>query len=550
MSIYSTKIKANKADQAEFTNPFTNQVYKRGELNVKVNSKELVGERAMAIMKRQTDSIISTTHPDFPAIIDPTHIAIGPFVSGLDDNLFIDTVLGVGTNGVFGYNHPKVFPRLQKLGSIIPGYMAAGTDFFFDSRHGAPAAQDLAEMMCAELKTAYGEEYMMNFANAGTESNENALKVAMFSKFRRVKEQLSDKQYDSMCEQLEIKKVELPNDTMWSNYPFFIIAFKGAFHGRTTSSNTISYSKRRQKEGYQSIPYVMHLPYNEKIDFTQYIDTTPLKELIEKKNLKAVIDEGKIPADLLAGIIMEPIQGEGGYIVPESDFLDCLNTFLGKYRSRGVILISDEVQTGLYRTGTFSGMQNWYKDYPNLKPDVLSFAKPLHVGGVMVQKRLLNDWPAGKFSGTWSEGNLLAIAVAVYTLEELKNEDPTLGRSYQENCVEAGKYLRGKLSQLAETVEDNFPGTCAMSNIRGVGQMNAFDMPDGDLVNKVVHQAFLHGMHILGTGPNSIRIFGTVDQREREADLIVEVLEDVILNVLKDEADKSSEFTTVSVSKK
>ena len=72
MSIYSTKIKANKADQAEFTNPFTNQVYKRGELNVKVNSKELVGERAMAIMKRQTDSIISTTHPDFPAIIDPT----------------------------------------------------------------------------------------------------------------------------------------------------------------------------------------------------------------------------------------------------------------------------------------------------------------------------------------------------------------------------------------------------------------------------------------------------------------------------------------------
>ncbi|MEZ4534973.1 MAG: hypothetical protein R3D26_08225 [Cyanobacteriota/Melainabacteria group bacterium] len=90
-----------------------------------------------------------------------------------------------------------------------------------------------------------------------------------------------------------------------------------------------------------------------------------------------------------------------------------------------------------------------------------------------------------------------------------------------------------------------------MSNIRGVGQMNAFDMPDGDLVNKVVHQDFLHGMHILGTGPNSIRIFRhSRSKRKREADMIVEVLEDVILNVLKDEADKSSEFTTVSVSKK
>ncbi len=548
MTVYSTKIAANKSDKAVFTNPLTDTEYKRGELNVKVDQKEIVGDKAQAVVKKQTDYIINTTHPDFPAILDPTHIAIGPFVSALDDNLFIDTVLGVGTNGVFGYNHPKVFPKLQKLGSIMPGYMAAGTDFFFHSRHKAPVAQDLAEMMCAELKAAFGEEYMMNFANAGTESNENALKVAMFSKFRRVKEQLSDKQYESMCDQLGIKKVELPDDTMWSNYPFFIMAFTGAFHGRTATSNTLSFSKRKQKEGYQSIPYVIHVPYGEKIDFDQYIDSSPLKELIEKQTLKSVIDEGKVPADLLCALLMEPIQGEGGYVIPNTEFLDCINTLMGKFRSRGLLLIADEVQTGFYRTGTFSGMQNWYKDFPNLKPDILSFAKPLHVGGVMVQKRLLKDWPGGKFSGTWSEGNMLAIALAVYTLEELKNVDPSLGKPYAENCIEAGEYMRSELNKLAEKIEDNFPGSDMVTGVRGVGQMNAFDLPNGDMVDKVVHECFMHGMHILGTGSKSIRLFGTVDQRQREADIIIKILDDAMIKVLLDASKESSEFSTASVS--
>lgn len=531
MTVYSTKVPANKDDKSEFTNPFTNTTYKRGELNIKVDRDAIVGPEAEAVVKEQTDHIINTTHPDFPAIIDPTHIAVGPFISALDDNLFLDAVVGVGTNGVFGYNHPNIFPKLQKLGSILPGYMGAGTDFFYTSRHGAPTAQDLAKMVCEKVNATYGDEYMMNFANAGTEANENASKIAMFNKFRRVKTQLSDKQYLSMCNQLGIKKIDLPNDTMWSNYPFFIMAFQGAFHGRTASSNSFSFSKRRQKEGYQALPYVIHVPYGEEIDFDQYIDSAPLKELIEQERLKEVIDSGKVPADLLCAILMEPIQGEGGYVIPKPEFLKAVDTLMAKFRSRGLLLISDEVQTGLYRTGTFTGMENWFKNYPNLKPDIFSFAKPLHVGGVVAQKRLLTDWPDGKFSGTWAEGNLLGIAVAVYTLEELENIDPALGISYAENAIKAGQKLREKLNGLKGRVEDNFPGTDAISNIRGIGQMNAFDMPNGDIVSKVVHECFMNGMHALGTGPRAMRIFGTVDQREREADIIMQVLEDSILKV-------------------
>jgi len=532
MTTYTTNIGENSKDQATFTNPFTSAIYRRGSLQVKVDPAELAGEKAVSVMEDQMAVIPATTHHDFPAIIDPTHIAIGPFISALGDNLFFDAVLGVGTNAVFGYNHPAIFPKLQKLGSIIPGFMGAGTDYFFNSRHGAPVAQDLARLMTDMARTAYGTEYRMNFANAGTEANENALKVAMFNKFRQIKKILNDEQYGNMCEQLGIKTIEMPRDSVWSNYPFYLLAFKGAFHGRTATSNTLSLSKRRQKEGYQAVPYVVHVPYGNAIDFDEFIDATPLQELIKEKRLKSVMDSGKIPADLLSAVIVEPVQGEGGYIIPSPEFLASLDSFLGKYRSRGLCLIADEVQTGLFRTGKFTGMQNWYEDHPNLKPDIMSFAKPLHVGGVLIQSRLLEDWPPGKFSGTWAEGNLLGIAVAVYTLEELKNTDPCLGRSYPENCIEAGKYLRQALSEMGDRLEKKFPGTGAVSNVRGLGQMNAFDLPSHDLVNQAVHESFLHGLHILGTGERSIRIFGTVDQRSREADILVKILEDVIDIVL------------------
>lgn len=532
MTTYTTNIGENSKDQATFTNPFTNVMYRRGNLQVRVEPDELTGDKAMAVMEDQMAVIPATTHHDFPAIIDPTHIAIGPFISALGDNLFFDAVLGVGTSAVFGYNHPAIFPKLQKLGSILPGFMGAGTDYFFNSRHGAPVAQDLARLMTDMARTAYGTEYRMNFANAGTEANENALKVAMFNKFRQIKKILNDEQYGSMCEQLGIKAIEMPRDSVWSNYPFYLLAFKGAFHGRTATSNTLSLSKRRQKEGYQAVPYVVHVPYGKAIDFDEVIDATPIQELIEEKRLKSVMDSGKIPADLLSAIIIEPIQGEGGYIIPSREFLASLDSFLDKYRSRGLCLISDEVQTGLFRTGKFTGMQNWYEDHPNLKPDIMSFAKPLHVGGVLIQSRLLEDWPPGKFSGTWAEGNLLGIAVAVYTLEELKNTDPCLGRSYPENCIEAGKYLRQAISGMGERLEKKFPGTGAVSNVRGLGQMNAFDLPSHDLVNQAVHESFLHGLHILGTGERSIRVFGTVDQRSREADILVKILEDVLEQVL------------------
>jgi len=543
-TLYSTKTPENKGDKASFTNPFTGVTYNRGSLNVSVNPEELLGKRAQDIAARHQKVIPPTTKPDFPAVMDPTHIAIGPFLSSFGDNLYFDAVLNVGTNAVFGYNHPNIFPKLQKLGSCLAGYLGAGTDFFYDNRHEAPTPQGLAELMVDFAQQAYGGEYMMNFANAGTEANENSLKVAMFNKFRQVKKMLGDDLYAKMCEQLGIVRVRPETDALWSNYPFYLMAFHGAFHGRTATSNTLSMSKIRQKEGYQSVPYVVHIPFSPSIDFDKHVDYTPLETLIKENRLRAVMESGKAPADLIAVLVMEPVQGEGGYLIPDPELLKKLNDFVGKMRPKGMCLQSDEVQTGLYRTGEFTGMQNWYKQYSNLRPDLMSFAKPLHVGGVLIDKKLLADWPTGKFSGTWAEGNLLGIAMAQYTLEELKRVDPALGKPYPEHCKESGKYLRDQIEKLGERLEKDFPGSKYITNTRGVGQMNAFDVPNHDIQSAITYEGFLHGLHILGTGDSSMRLFGTVDQRQREADMLVSILEDVFKKVHEKSASGSKSTVT------
>jgi 4-aminobutyrate aminotransferase len=535
MKLYTTNVPDNERDHACFTNPLTQQTYYRGKLNIRVDRAEILGDQAYDVVKKQKDNIPETTHPGHPAILDPTHVALGPFMSGLGDNLFFDAVLNVGTHAVFGYNHPAIYRQMQRWGQVIPGFIGAGTDFYFHTTYEMPTAPDLAELINEYAREGYGGRFMTNFSNSGTEANENACKIAMFNKFRQLKQRLGDQTFTRMCEQLGFVRLRSDGDGLWSNYPFFVLSFEGAFHGRTGTTNSMSLSKTTQKEGYQAMSYALHLPYDASVDFEAQIDPTPLEQLIEANRLKAVIDARKVPVDLLSLIILEPVQGEGGYVIPEDGFLHKLNEFLSKYKSRGICLISDEVQAGLFRTGEFSAMKHWCAKYANLKPDVMTFAKPLHVGAAVAQAHLLQDWPRGKFSGTWSEGNLLAIAVAFYTLQELREIDPAVGCPYAVNAQKSGVQLRDRLAQLAEHLAKEYSGMDVITNIRGIGQMNAFDLPSAELRDAVEYQAFLHGLHIIGTGRRSVRLFGTVDQRPREAEILVQVLGDSIRAALAEE---------------
>jgi 4-aminobutyrate aminotransferase-like enzyme len=176
----------------------------------------------------------------------------------------------------------------------------------------------------------------------------------------------------------------------------------------------------------------------------------------------------------------------------------------------------------------------------------MTFAKPLHVGATVAQRRLLQDWPGGKFSGTWPEGNLLSIAMATYTLQEIKQIDPTLQRPYPENARRGGEYMRQRVAWMGQQLDERYPGEALVRNVRGVGQMNAFDVPSKEFQEAVVYQSFLHGLHLLGTGERSIRLFGTVDQRQREADVLIHLLGDVIDAVMA-HSQKPSSSTKATV---
>jgi 4-aminobutyrate aminotransferase-like enzyme len=118
-------------------------------------------------------------------------------------------------------------------------------------------------------------------------------------------------------------------------------------------------------------------------------------------------------------------------------------------------------------------------------------------------------------------------------LQELQGLDPALGRPYPENAKVSGEYLRQRLADMATYFHERYSEPALISHIRGVGQMNAFDVPSKDFQQRLVYQSFLHGLHVLGTGERSMRLFGTVDQRTREADLLVHILQAAIESVLE-----------------
>jgi len=533
--IYQTKIREDPNHPSVFSDPIAGTLY-RGKINIHVDTKVITGPLAKKMVEEHKKRIPRTTHPRYEAILNITGKKIGPFIEGVRvegklTQWFFDAVLNVGTHGPFGYNDPEILKKMGRW-QHLAGSKYAGTDFYTISSDGMPLQADLAALLNKTAKESFGFNFMIKFTNSGTEANEDASKVAMFNKFRQLRQKLSNDLFKQMKKQLGIK--EIRKDGLLSNYPMFVIAFKGGFHGRSAGSLTYTFSKLAHKEGYQTIQYVKHLEYDSSVDFENAIDDRPLEKLIKNKELRAVIDSGKVPIDLLSMVIFEPVQGEGGYRFPDDGFLKKLNDFLKKYKDKKkFVFVDDEIQAGMGRTGTIFAIEYYMKKYKHLKPDIITLAKPLLIGAAIIRKELLVNWPGSKFSGTWSGGDVIAIACGFYTLEKLlrKNPDPYLGRTYLENARIGGEELRKGLRELAEKFNEKHPEL--ITNIRGIGQMTAFDLPDSKIRDEYEHELFLHGVHMIATGEKSMRIFGAVDQAPRERKILLKAMEDSVESLLE-----------------
>jgi len=352
--------------------------------------------------------------------------AKGAMIEDLDGNRFLDLTAGIAVTAV-GHSHPRVVRAIRRQSERL--IHMSGTDFFYTPQ--IRLAERLARLAPgAEPKRVF-------FTNSGAESIEAALKLA-----RRHTGRMR------------------------------ALAFLGAFHGRTYGAMSLSGSKPTQRRGFAPlVPEIAHARFG---------DLAGVEALFR----------ATCPPDELAAIFVEPIQGEGGYIVPPPDFLPGLRRICDEHR---ILLVFDEVQTGIGRTGRMFASEHW-----GVSGDIVCLAKGIANGlplGAIIARQDVMDWPSGSHASTFG-GNPVACAAAIATLRLVESR-------YRHNAEVRGQQLCAGL----EALSDRHP---CIKEVRGLGLMVGMEIqhdgsPAPGLRDAIIERAFHHGLLLLPCGPSTVR---------------------------------------------
>ncbi|MFQ3295288.1 MAG: 4-aminobutyrate aminotransferase [Halobacteriales archaeon] len=406
---------------------------------------------------------------------DHTEDAVGPFVTDADGNVLMDYTTHVAA-APLGYNNPKIMDKMEAFDLPDPTKMA-GQDFYF-SGGGTPGdtefpgAADLMDKL-TDLTSHYGMDTVF-MSNSGAEAVENALKIT----------------YDH------------------SDGGKYGITFDGAFHGRTLGALSINRSKEVYRRKFPEIPGVHDMPYCDKTGCTaETCDCGFFPGGEEDPSLlarKIDPDKGHINPEEISYIIMEPIQGEGGYRIPSDAFMQEIADLTDEY---DIPLIADEIQSGVGRTGEW-----WGADHFPIEPDVITAAKGARVGATIGKSEVFPD-SKSRLSSTWGAGDIVSSLSGVLTLEAIEEYN------LLDNAVDRG-------DQMIEFLEDaDMPG---VTDIRGKGLMLAVDFETKDLRGDVVKAAMKRGLLLLGCGYRTIRLLPPLDVTEREIEMSGEIFVDAV----------------------
>lgn len=428
------------------------------------------GERARewAAHHRRT-AATSTYVYDF--VWDITADAEGPFCTDIDGNVLLDFTSHVAA-APLGYNNPKIVDRLREFDLVDPTKIA-GQDFYVGSP-GSPENPELpgpTQLMdrLREITDHYGMDRVF-LSNSGAEAVENAIKICY--------------------------------DTTGGSRG---ITFEGGFHGRTLGALSLNRSKSVHRKGYPEIPGIADVPYCD--DRTCTPDTCGCgffgkdgSALVQKLDP----DTGHLPLDDLAYIIVEPIQGEGGYRIPSDPFMEELTTVCSEH---DVPLIADEIQTGLGRTGEL-----WGSDHAPIKPDVITCAKGLRVGATISRSDVFPD-EEGRISSTWGAGDIVASMQGVLVIDAIREY------GLLENAT-----VRGK--QFVERLSDADPE--GIIDVRGQGLLLAIEFDTRNRREAVIEAALKRGLLTLACGHKTLRLLPPLDVTDREIDLGVKLMIEAI----------------------
>jgi 4-aminobutyrate aminotransferase len=425
------------------------------------------GPKAAVLVERDHE-VISPSYPrDYPFVMDRGK---GSWLWDVDGNRYLDFMAGIAVTST-GHAHPAVVRAIQEQAER---FIHISSDFYHVKM--IELGEKLSEL------APMGEPATTFFTNSGTEAVETAIKLARYYTGR-------------------------------TNF----IGFTGGFHGRTMGAVTFTASKSSYHKGfYPLMNGVVHAPFPN--PYRPILEGEPgetygetVVRYIEEQILSQVV-----PPEEVAGVLVEPVQGEGGYIVPAPGFFPALRRLCDKY---GILLIADEVQSGMGRTGKWWGINHF-----GVEPDILLTAKGIASGvplGACIARRSIMTWERGAHGNTYG-GNPLACAAALATIQLLEDE-------YVQNAAEVGEYTHDALDEIAA----RHP---SVGEVRGLGLMIGLELvsnreskePAGALRDLVIRGAFERGLLMLGCSRSVIRVAPPLSISRSEVDEGLAIFEEAL----------------------
>jgi 4-aminobutyrate aminotransferase len=434
---------------------------------------KLPGPQAKKILMKDQKFVSQSYTRAYPLVVKR---ARGLWVEDVDGNQFLDFTSGIAVCNT-GHCHPRVVDAIHRQAEEL--IHMSGSDFYYDLQSNLAAK--LSEI------TPGPKEKRVFFGNSGAEAIEAALKLARYHTKR-------------------------PR----------ILAFLGAFHGRTMGALSLTASKVIHERGFSPlVPGVTHVPY-------AYCYRCPYHQLQYPGCSIACVDwiredlfKRSLPPEEVAAIFVEPIQGEGGYVIPPPEFHQKLYELAKEF---GILFVDDEVQSGMGRTGRMMAIEHW-----GVVPDIIALAKGIASGmplGATVSQSEVMDWVPGSHASTFG-GNPISCRAALATIELLEEE-------LMENAQCQGAYLLEKLKDLQKRFH-------LIGDVRGKGLMIGIELvKDPETKEKAVEErsqviqgCFERGLLILGCGENVIRFIPPLIITQEEADMALTIFEEVLKDVGK-----------------
>jgi 4-aminobutyrate aminotransferase len=429
----------------------------------------LPGPKALKVLEGDERYISPSYTRSYPMVAKRGR---GCIVEDVDGNEFLDFSAGIAVTST-GHCHPEVVAAIQKQAAEL--IHMSGTDFYYESMVTLGERLSKAAPMKGPHKIYYG--------NSGAEAIEAALKLARYHTKRQN-----------------------------------IIAFYGAFHGRTMGALSLTASKPQQKRRFAPlVPGVTHVPYPYVYRATSGGEAEAEAYALEcARFIEEKLFKTTLPPEEVAAIFVEPIQGEGGYVVAPTVFMQELRKICDRH---GILLVADEVQSGAGRTGKW-----WAIQHTGVEPDIICNAKGIASGmplGIMMSKAEIMDWVPGSHASTFG-GNPVSIAAALATMDVLEREGI-------KNAEVVGRHIMDRIAEWPKHLD-------LVGDVRGRGLMIGVEIvtdkkaktQGGAERDKIVELAFERGVLLLGCGPNTIRIAPPLIVTKEQADIAMDVLEECI----------------------